>query len=271
MKNRLIGNPKSFSRTNLIVFVLTFAVIGGIILLITRAAGTTANLWIDTNGGTCTRSASPVAYNDASACSWSAANSACQSNDVVIVKGGNYPNQLIRGSNGRTNYCNIYTANSETVTTGEFDMGTWRNTGCTHGASSTTTTNWVKITGPIKTTLFSADCSDHIYVDTLDMDNTTNHSNSNQPFSAQIGTTNFTLLNSKVHDALNPNAMAIFEGSNFLIDHNDFYNDENNTNGAIHEECVRFQPATNVTFTRNHIIPQRGRCLCSSRWFYYAP
>ena len=73
-----------------------------------------------------------------------------------------------------------------------------------------------------------------------------------QPFNAQAGATNFTLRNSKVHGALNPNAMMVLSGTNFVIDHNDIYDDLNNTNGAIHDECLRTQPVQNMTLTRNH-------------------
>ena len=42
------------------------------------AAAQTANLWIDTNGGSCTRQSSPAGYNDGSACSsMQAAIAAC--------------------------------------------------------------------------------------------------------------------------------------------------------------------------------------------------
>lgn len=47
-----------------------------------------ANLYVDTSGGTCTRSASPVAYVDSAACgSFAAAYTAAQSGDVVGVTG----------------------------------------------------------------------------------------------------------------------------------------------------------------------------------------
>lgn len=53
----------------------------------------TANLWVDTNGGTCTRQASPAAYNDAAACSSGPAAYQAASDsggDLVYVKGGTY-------------------------------------------------------------------------------------------------------------------------------------------------------------------------------------
>lgn len=56
----------------------------------------TANLWIDTNGGTCTRSSSPIAYVDAAACSsMSAAYLAASAGDTVRAQAGTYGAQAI--------------------------------------------------------------------------------------------------------------------------------------------------------------------------------
>jgi chitodextrinase len=59
----------------------------------------TANLWIDTNGGTCTRQASPGAYNDAQACSGlQAAANAASTGDLILIKDGTYPGEQLTGS-----------------------------------------------------------------------------------------------------------------------------------------------------------------------------
>jgi len=203
---------------------------------------------VDPSGGSCLRNATPAAYNDAAACSWSAANSKCAGGDTVAVMGGSYGDLMIRGSNGRTSACTVQTASGQSVSAGSFNLGEWQS--CSKGANSTTTTNWFTLVGPIKTREFHADCSNQVSVDGLDMD--AGGAQITQPFQAQAGTTNFTLRNSKVHDALNPNAMMVLEGSNFVLDHNDIYDDINNTNGAIHDECLRTQPVQNMTLTRNH-------------------
>lgn len=63
----------------------------------------TANLWIDTDGGTCTRSASLVAYSDAAACSsMSAAATAATSGDTIGMKAGTYGGQGTVGASGKT-------------------------------------------------------------------------------------------------------------------------------------------------------------------------
>ena len=65
------------------------------------AAGTSANLWVDTSGGSCSRSGSPTDYSDAAACpSLDAAYDAAQCGDLVLVKGGTYgSDQNITGDN----------------------------------------------------------------------------------------------------------------------------------------------------------------------------
>jgi Concanavalin A-like lectin/glucanases superfamily len=50
----------------------------------------TANLWVDTDGGTCTRSSSPTTYSNAAACSPNAALAAASGGDTVLIKGGSY-------------------------------------------------------------------------------------------------------------------------------------------------------------------------------------
>ena len=76
-------------------------------------------MFVDANGGSCTRSASRVAYSDGAACgSLDAANDKCQAGDVVLIKGGTYGNQSISGSNGRGGMCTLEEASGETATTG---------------------------------------------------------------------------------------------------------------------------------------------------------
>jgi hypothetical protein len=62
-------------------------------------ASGTANLWVDTNGGTCTRQASAAGYVDAAACSsLDAAFDAASCSDTVLIKGGTYGSQTITGA-----------------------------------------------------------------------------------------------------------------------------------------------------------------------------
>jgi hypothetical protein len=57
---------------------------------------TEANVWVDGNGGSCTRSPTPVHYDDSAACdSLDQAYGAAALGDTVGVKGGDYPEQTI--------------------------------------------------------------------------------------------------------------------------------------------------------------------------------
>jgi chitodextrinase len=61
-------------------------------------SGSTANVWIDTNGGTCARSASPVAYSDGAACSTlDQAWDVMASGDTARIVAGTYGPQKITG------------------------------------------------------------------------------------------------------------------------------------------------------------------------------
>jgi chitodextrinase/uncharacterized membrane protein YgcG len=80
----------------------------------------TANLWVDTNGGSCTRQATAGAYADAQACATlNAAYQAAGAGDVILVRGGTYSSQTI---SDRTNLAlgsaaiTMHPAPGETVT-----------------------------------------------------------------------------------------------------------------------------------------------------------
>jgi len=74
------------------------SLIGGTIYQSSQPASTagTANLWIDTTGGSCTRSSSPAAYSDSAACgSLAAAYSAATTGDTIGVENGTYGDQSL--------------------------------------------------------------------------------------------------------------------------------------------------------------------------------
>ena len=61
----------------------------------------TANLWVDPNGGSCTRSATPTGYADLGACrSLDAAYQAAAAGDTVLIRGGTYPDQDVGDKRG---------------------------------------------------------------------------------------------------------------------------------------------------------------------------
>lgn len=105
-----------------------------------------ANLWVDTNGGTCTRQASAAAYDDASACgSIDAAWDAATSGDTIRMRTGSYGAQTITGN--KTQATTVIGGDGGTTTIGTLDtQGDWLElqnvTGSTWdtGTSNTTAT-----------------------------------------------------------------------------------------------------------------------------------
>jgi hypothetical protein len=66
-------------------------------------SSSTANVWIDTNGGSCEYHASPAAYADTEACSsMQSAYDVASRGDTVRIKPGSYPAQTINGSKAGT-------------------------------------------------------------------------------------------------------------------------------------------------------------------------
>ena len=104
----------------------------------------------------------------------------------------------------------------------------------------------------IRGALASAVGSDHTYIDDGEMD-ATGLGNNSQCFHIERSAF-ITLENSDLHDRLNGEALFwdAGGGNNLVMDHNNIYDDRNNTGGAIHTECVRFSTETNVTISRNH-------------------
>lgn len=82
----------------------------------------TANIWVDTNGGTCTDGALR-AYVDAEACgSFDAASDTAENGDVILVRSGSYGNQTITGSNSRTAMATLSAEDEETDDAVTFDI-----------------------------------------------------------------------------------------------------------------------------------------------------
>jgi chitodextrinase len=121
-----------------------------------------ANLWIDPSGGSCTRSATTVAYSDAAGCTWNGAYQAARSGDVILVKAGSYPVTTIGPTNtaltapvtmqpesGATVNVDSLTTSGNYVTLKDFTIPTGSNhaRGWFNTASNITLDN-VDVTGP---------------------------------------------------------------------------------------------------------------------------
>jgi len=206
-------------------------------------APTVGNLWVSTTPGTCTRHATPGPYVASEACSWNDAYQASATGDMILVKGGSYGDVRIYPGRDEVTGVTFQTASGESVAVSEFNNGDyhWGVPGASH----------VTFIGPVSARTFYADYTDGVTVDGWDV--SCGGEVCTQPFHVAEGSHNFTLRNSRVHDAMNPNAMFVIGGDHFTIDHNEIYNDLNNTEGVIHDECIRFQDLRDVVFTRNHV------------------
>jgi hypothetical protein len=134
-----------FKKSNLLVFTVVFVLIGAYVIFRSFAAtGETANLFVDANGGTCTRSSSPATYNDAAACaSLNSAYQAASLGDTVIVKGGTYTSQTILENAAKASTSDLadvvfQPAASEAVVVRGIDSGTGDGSGGTNGADHMT-------------------------------------------------------------------------------------------------------------------------------------
>jgi hypothetical protein len=86
-----------------IAIALASVTAGGVVIAQQGGDGVTRNLWVDSNGGTCTRASSPAAYADAAACSSISAAFAAAGNssDTICVKPGSYSAQTIPTDSGK--------------------------------------------------------------------------------------------------------------------------------------------------------------------------
>jgi hypothetical protein len=107
-----------------IVGVLVTAAAGGTGLVIVSGGGggSTANLWVDTNGGTCARQSTAGAYSDAAACgSFDAAWDAAASGDTIRVKNGSYTTAVQGVSGDKTSTTKIIGESKAGVIIGGID------------------------------------------------------------------------------------------------------------------------------------------------------
>jgi hypothetical protein len=88
-------------RRGITAILVAGAIAGGAIITVVTGgggpvSGDTAQLWIDTNGGSCARTGGGATYNDATACSsMQTALAACTAGDTIRMKAGTYGSQSI--------------------------------------------------------------------------------------------------------------------------------------------------------------------------------
>jgi hypothetical protein len=226
----------------------------------------TANLWVDTNGGTCVDNASPVGYTDAQACSWDAANDTCEGGDTVLVQGGSYGNVTLSGSNGRSSACTFTVVETENVVMGEFYNGSY--TGGDTGA------DWITIDGGYPCDQTVATCG--IYAIEFDADFTNRVTaigwevdggldNNVQLFHIE-DLTNFTVRDSHIHSACaggGVGAMIYAGGDGITLDNNDIHDALLCVDDDTHTECIYNDNVDQLTLTRNKIY----RCNAQGVFF----
>ena len=86
----MLTRRKKINKVIVLSVSLIFAAVGIAFIALTRAAEpnlSQANIWVDSNGGSCTRSATAGGYVDTAACgSLQTAWSLAQDGDVIIIK-----------------------------------------------------------------------------------------------------------------------------------------------------------------------------------------
>ncbi len=200
-----------------------------------------ANLWVDTNGGSCGRQASPGAYNDSQACSWNQAYQAAQTGDLILVRGGSYgnvtigPNKASIAAPGVT----FRTASGESVVVNDLENG--------HIAGSAGGSN-ISFVGPATARTFRSDRANNIVVDGWNID--CNGCASVQTFHLEAAN-NVTVRNSEIQDNLNDSLMWI-SGSNLTFENNKIHDAALAQGSGAHTECLYAWSVTNLTLKRNH-------------------
>ena len=253
----------------------------------------TANIWVDSDGGTCVDNASLVSYDTATACgSLQAANATCDNGDVVLIKvGTNYPGESITGTgNGRTSMCTISAESGKAIFTSDVLIGsqpingvpqngpdwlTINNIQC--GTSTTSATNEAE--------LYIYDNSNNIVIDgwdcaSFDLFHALNVTIKNGDwgpcgssssrkcltrFAVNGAPANLLIENNKIHDIYcgngSPSAcdlyhtdgLAIFGGDGITVRGNKFY--RNDVINIRIQECCTNDPIKNLTIENNWFGP----------------
>lgn len=200
-----------------------------------------ANLWVDVNGGSCVRQASPGAYSDTQACSWSTAYQAAQTGDLILVKGGNYGN-VTMGANKSSIAApgvTFRTASGESVVVNDFENG--------HIAGAAGANN-ITFAGPVTARTFRSDKASNIVVDGWRVD--CNGCVNVQMFHLE-NATNVVVKNSDISDNTD-NSLMWINGSNLTFENNVIHDAGLRSGSGAHTECMYAWNVTNLTLKRNH-------------------
>jgi hypothetical protein len=205
----------------------------------------TANLWVDTSGGTCTRQATAGPYVDAQACSsMSAAFSAASAGDTIVIKNGTYGSQSLSGT-AKASAVTFYAETYQSVLVGGLSISVDKvnvygvigsGTGNSRGRLDLTSTGTgVLVDGFRGSSIFIS--GNHITVQNGEFGNNNTDLVNGEFDCVQVwnGASDITLKNNTFHDhhqnstnndITYHNDMIQFYpgGSNITIDGNTFYN-----------------------------------------------
>jgi Right handed beta helix region/Fibronectin type III domain len=201
----------------------------------------TAHLWVDTNGGSCARRASPAAYSDGQACSWNGAYQAAQTGDFVGVRGGNYGDVKIGPNKGSIAAPGVTfrTAAGEAVVVKDFENGAISGGG---GASN------VRFIGPARARTFRTDRTDNVVIDNWNVD--CGGCVGEQIFHLEENN-NVVVRNSEIQNNTN-NSLMWINGSNLTFENNEIHGAHLRSGSGAHTECMYAWEVTRLTLKRNH-------------------
>jgi chitodextrinase len=208
---------------------------------LSAAGSDTANLWVDTNGGSCVRQATAGGYVDGQACSWNQAYQAAQTGDLILVKGGNYGNVTI-GPNKSSIAAPGVTfrpATGETVAVNDFENG---YIGSTLGGSN------INFAGPVTAHTFRSDGTSNVSVDNWTVN--CGGCNNIQIFHVEQGT-NVKVTNSDISNNQN-NSLIWLNGTGITFEHDVIHDAGLPAGSPNHTECMYAWAVTNLTLKRNH-------------------
>ena len=164
----------------------------------------TANLWVDTTGGSCARQATPGAYADAQACSWNGAYQAAQTGDLILVRGGSYGDVTIGPNKASASGVTFRTADGASVVVDDLENG--------HIAGGTGASN-VSFVGPASARSFRSDKASNVVVDNWHVD--CGGCNGVQTFHLEAAD-NVVVRNSEIENN-NNNSLMWISGSNLTL------------------------------------------------------
>jgi chitodextrinase len=200
-----------------------------------------ANLWVDTNGGSCARQATAGSWVDSQACSWNQAYQTAQTGDLILVRGGSYgnvtigPNKASIAAPGVT----FRTASGESVVVNDLENG--------HIAGGTGGSN-ISFVGPATARTFRSDQASNVVVDDWNVD--CNGCDGIQMFHLEAAD-NVVVRNSELQDNKN-NSLIWISGSNLTFENNRIHDAGLPNGSAAHTECIYAWSVTNLTLRRNH-------------------